>query len=233
MEGVLLIDKPSGWTSFDVVNFIRKIIATDLGLKPKNIKVGHIGTLDPLATGLLVLLIGKNYTTKAVGLSKLDKMYEVEFKLGYKSPSMDSETKMEAISDKKPLEKEIRDIIKSFEGKISQLPPSYSALKVNGQRAYKLAREGKEVKLEPREVNIYMIEFVSYNYPLVNLIVHVSSGTYIRSLVDDIGQNLGTGAVMTNLNRTQIGKYQLSDSIEINDLNARKIELNLVKPVDL
>ncbi|MGC1177304.1 MAG: tRNA pseudouridine(55) synthase TruB, partial [Candidatus Saccharimonadales bacterium] len=197
MQGILLVDKPAGWTSFDVVNYVRKIVAASEGKKPKNVKVGHTGTLDPFATGLLVLLIGKEYTRRAGEFSKLDKTYEVTMRLGETSTTGDPEGEIAlfpgADSKKKPSRKVLEQAVAGFVGAIRQTPPAYSAIKVNGQRAYKLARAGKEVIIEPRTVTINRLEVVDYTYPEVKLVADVSSGTYIRTLAEDIGKVLGTG----------------------------------------
>ncbi|HVI60949.1 MAG TPA: tRNA pseudouridine(55) synthase TruB, partial [Candidatus Saccharimonadales bacterium] len=209
MQGMLLVDKPVGWTSFDAVNYIRKMVARSEGKKPKQVKVGHAGTLDPFATGLLILLIGKEYTKKAAEFSKLDKTYKVTMKLGVTSSTGDPEGEITAVSDTKPTEKALTEALKRFTGEIEQVPPAYSAVKINGQRAYKLARAGKEVIIEPRQVTINRLELVDYSYPEVKLVVDVSSGTYIRSLVEDIGQALGTGAYTTALRRTIVGDFSI------------------------
>ena len=228
MQGILLVNKPVNWTSFDVVAVVRRTIAEEIGLKPKNIKVGHTGTLDPLASGLLVLLVGKQYTTLAEKYTKLDKEYIVELRLGEKSESADLETETINISNRKPSLKEISDCINSFVGDIEQVPPVYSAIKVNGQRAYKLARQGKEPELKPRPVKIYKIELISYAYPIIQLKAMVSSGTYIRSLVVDIGDKLKVGAVMTALERTKVGSFNLTDSITPESLSYSTIEAKIV-----
>jgi len=213
MQGLLLVDKPSGWTSFDVVNYIRKIVATVEEKKPKNVKVGHTGTLDPLATGLLVILIGKEYTRRAGELSKQDKTYEVTMHLGVTSTTGDGEGEKTTVSDTVPTEAAITKALQQFQGPIMQVPPAYSAIKVNGQRAYKLAREGKAVEIEARPVTIYSNELTSYEYPLVKFTSRVSSGTYIRTLVEDLGKSLGSGAYMSDLKRTSIASFMLNDAI--------------------
>ena len=213
MDDVLLIDKPKGWTSFDVVGKIRSELRNQTGQK---VKVGHAGTLDPLATGLLIVLVGAA-TKKQDEFMKLDKVYEVTMKLGQTSTTGDEEGEKTAVSSRKPDVSEVTEVINSFVGKISQVPPAYSAIKVGGQRAYKLARAGKEVKLEPRQVTINSIEQISYDYPNISFTSNVSSGTYIRSLVADIGEKLGVGAYMTDLRRISIGKYQHTDGFTIND----------------
>lgn len=216
MNGILLIDKPSGWTSFDVVNYVRKIVATREGKKPKQVKVGHTGTLDPLATGLLVLLLG-DYTKRAPELTKLDKTYEVTMKLGETSTTGDEEGEKSKVSSRKASEPEIATALKKFTGEIMQTPPAYSAVKVNGQRAYKLARAGKAVEIEPRKVTIHKIEHQKYEYPFVEFTAKVGSGTYIRALVEDVGQVLKTGAYMTALRRTLVGQFDLKDARQIKD----------------
>src|SRR5580704_17050835 len=138
MQGVLLVDKPAGWTSFDVVNYVRKIVATAEDKKPKHVKVGHTGTLDPFATGLLVLLIGKEYTRRASELSKLDKTYELTMRLGQTSTTGDPEGEITSVSETVPSLETLQQAVEPFRGPISQVPPAYSAIKVNGQRAYKL-----------------------------------------------------------------------------------------------
>jgi tRNA pseudouridine55 synthase len=228
MHGILLVDKPKDWTSFDVVNFVRKIVATTLGTKPKNTKVGHCGTLDPLATGLLILVIGKEYTRRASEFSKLDKTYEVTMKLGQTSITGDDEGEKVTVSDVVPSLAAVEQALKRFSGEIMQVPPQFSAMKVNGQRAYKLAREGKQVKLEARPVTIYQNELTSYEYPIVVFTSHVSTGTYIRSLVEDIGAELGTGAYMSDLRRSSINSWNVVDAVSLRDLSAEKIQKELI-----
>ena len=230
MQGILLVDKPIGWTSFDVVNYIRKIIAEDQKVKPTKIKVGHIGTLDPLASGLLVLLVGKEYTTRAAILAKLDKDYEVEMYLGQISATGDSESEPTIVSDRIPTPAELKTALDSFVGHIDQTPPAYSAVKIKGQRAYQLAREGKPVALKPRPVIIYNLKTASYDYPKVLFTTRVSSGTYIRSLVKDIGDKLGVGAYMSGLTRTRIGPFYLIDSLQLEALTVSQITNRLLTP---
>lgn len=225
MQGLLLVDKPSGWTSFDVVNYVRRIVATAEGKKPKNVKVGHTGTLDPLATGLLVLLVGKEYTRKAGELSKQDKTYEVTMKLGETSTTGDEEGEKTVVSDTTPAEKAVLEALERFQGPIMQVPPAFSAMKINGQRAYKLAREGKVVELEARPVTIYSNELTSYEYPFVKFTSKVSSGTYVRSLVQDLGESLATGAYMSDLCRTEIADFKLADAAQVKELTAENMPL--------
>jgi tRNA pseudouridine55 synthase len=228
MQGALLVDKPAGWTSFDVVNYVRRIVAGVEGKKPKHVKVGHTGTLDPAATGLLVLLIGKDYTRRAQELTKLDKTYQVTMKLGETSTTADSEGIITAVSDTIPPLEAVLEALQRFTGQIEQVPPIYSAVKVDGQRAYKLAREGKEVILAARLVQIYNSDLTSYEYPLVKFRASVSSGTYIRSLVEDVGKELGTGAYMSDLRRTTVGDFKLENAIDIDAINRGEITANLL-----
>ncbi len=217
---MLLVDKPSGWTSFDVVNYVRKIVAAAEDKKPRQVKVGHSGTLDPFATGLLILLVGKGYTRRAAEFSKLDKTYEVTMRLGQVSSTGDPEGDVTPVSDRHPTAAELQAAVKKFTGTIEQTPPAYSAIKVNGQRAYKLARSGKKFEIKPRKVTINKLKLINYDYPEVELIADVSSGTYIRSLVIDLGQALGTGAYTTILRRARIGKFDLSEARVVQDLQA-------------
>lgn len=227
MEGLLLVDKPSGWTSFDVVNYVRRIVANHEGKKPKNCKVGHCGTLDPFATGLLVLLIGKNYTKRAGELSKLDKTYEVIAEIGRASSTGDPEGDKIVVSTEVPERPEVIKALEKFTGEISQVPPAFSAIKVDGVRAYKLAREGKEVALEPRKITIHKTELINYIYPDIAFVTEVSSGTYIRTLVEDIGAELKTGAYTAELRRTTVGEYKIEDAITIDGLTAEQLQAAL------
>lgn len=223
MDGFLLIDKPAGISSFGVVAKVRWLIKEATGQK---IKIGHTGTLDPAATGLMILVVG-TYCKRASEFSKLGKTYEVGMTLGATSTTGDVEGEITQKSTHRPSPEELRTALNKFVGTISQTPPIYSAIKVNGQRAYKLARAGKEVKIEPRQVTIYSIENVKYKYPKVSFITEVSSGTYIRSLVEDVGTELGTGAYMSALKRTKIANYQLSGAISLQPLSAEIIRAHL------
>ena len=209
-DGILLVDKPAGWTSFDVVAKIRAQIraeyrARDEKPTKRQLKVGHAGTLDPFATGLLVILLG-DATKKAGEFLKLDKVYEATFRLGQTSTTGDPEGELTDVSDKVPTREEVEAALQQFIGEITQTPPAYSAIKINGQRAYKLAREGKEVEVPERMVRIYSIELTDYKYPNLKIRAHVGSGTYIRTLGEDIGVQLGTGAYCSELRRIRIGE---------------------------
>jgi tRNA pseudouridine55 synthase len=230
MDGIILVNKPSGWTSFDVVNRVRGII--ERGGRPitggrKRFPVGHLGTLDPLATGLLAIVLG-NYTKRVPEFVGQDKAYEVAMKLGQNSTTGDEEGKKTEISKDKPTEQQIVEALQSFQGDIMQIPPAFSAIKVNGQRAYKLARAGITPEIKPRPAKIYSIKLKSYSYPEVQFDVEVSSGTYVRSLVEDIGKHLKTGAYMSGLRRTKVGPFLLRDAMNINDLNLDKIQDGLM-----
>lgn len=218
MEGIFLVDKPAGWTSHDVVAKVRAIIRSQTGQK---VKVGHTGTLDPFATGLLILVVGL-YTKRAAKFSKMDKAYEAELTLGKISTTGDIEGEISPKSTKKPTAKQARAVLSQFEGQIEQTPHPYSAVKVGGQRAYKMARQGKEVKLEPRQVTVYRLQVTEYKYPKLKIVTEVSSGTYIRSLAEDIGQKLGTGAYLSSLRRTKVGQYDVRDASGIDALDLSK-----------
>ncbi len=229
MNGILLVDKPSGWTSFDVVNKVRRIIQTsDLNTtNKKRFPVGHTGTLDPLATGLLVLMLGQ-YTKKVPEYTKLDKTYEVTMRLGQTSATGDEEGEKTLVSDVVPTEGEIRAALAQFEGNIMQTPPAFSAIKVNGQRAYKLARAGIVPDLKPRLATIHAITMHGYEYPTVTFTAAVSSGTYIRTLVEDIGERLGTGAYMSALRRTEVGPFRLENAMVMEGCDTEVIRAHVV-----
>ncbi len=207
---IILVDKPAGISSFGAVARVRRELTKKFGHK---IKVGHTGTLDPFATGLLILLTGK-MTKKSNDFLKLDKVYEATLRLGYVSTTGDPEGEIR-INPREyyPSFEKVTSVIKSFIGKISQQVPKFSAVKINGERAYKLARKGKSFETPTREIEIYDIEILEYNYPELKIRCHVSSGTYIRTLAEDIGKKLGTGAYLTSLRRTKIGNYDVKDAI--------------------
>ena len=212
-DSVLLIDKPAGITSFGVVARIRRKLSAGRG---KKVKVGHCGTLDPFATGLMIIVVGKE-CKNAGTYSKLDKIYEATFRLGQTSTTGDPEGEITNISDREPSRDEIEKILNKFTGDIKQRPPIYSAIKIDGQRAYKLARQGAEIEMPERTVTIYKDELVNYEYPEIKVRVHVSSGTYIRSLAEDIGKELSVGAYCSNLRRTKIGKFDINDAKKLSD----------------
>ena len=208
MEEIIFVDKPSGMSSFGAVARVRRLLSEREGHK---VKVGHTGTLDPFATGLLILLAGKA-TKKAPELTKLDKVYEATIRLGATSSTGDPEGEI-TITDKKPeiSREKIIETLAQFVGEIEQTPPAFSAIKINGQRAYKLARAGKTVEMPKRKVTIYELELLDYTSPFLRIRTHVSSGTYIRTLAEDIGEALGCGAYTTELRRTKIADYDIAE----------------------
>ncbi|MBQ9684097.1 tRNA pseudouridine(55) synthase TruB [Candidatus Saccharibacteria bacterium] len=207
MEQIIFVDKPSGMSSFGAVARVRRILSERMGHK---VKVGHTGTLDPFATGLLILLAGKA-TKKAPELTKLDKEYEATIRLGAKSSTGDPEGEITITDDGINISRaQIEKTLVQFVGEIEQRPPIFSAIKVNGQRAYKLARAGKEVEIPTRKVQIYSIDIIDYAPPFLKIRTHVGSGTYIRTLAEDIGKALGCDAYTTELRRTKIADYDIN-----------------------
>jgi len=227
---ILLVDKPAGVSSFGVVARVRRRLSEEAGYvevvgkdgvtrqKRKKVKVGHTGTLDPFATGLLILLVGKG-TKRANEFLKLDKEYIATLRLGANSTTGDPEGEITEheiceIPNKEAVEKCVEKLV----GENSQRVPAYSAVKINGQRAYKLAREGKQVEMPVRKVKVYKIEILSYEWPELKIRCKVSSGTYIRALAEDIGKALGTGAYLTELRRTQVGEYRVEGARLIDEI---------------
>ena len=213
MDEVILIDKPQGMTSFGVVARLRRVLSNQAG---KKVKVGHTGTLDPFATGLMIIVTGKK-CREAETFTKLDKWYEAEIILGKNSSTGDPEGEVTDVSDYEPSLEEVQWVIGQFVGKIEQTPPIFSAIKINGERAYKLAREGKLVETPKRVIEIYSLELLAYEYPKLKIRTHVSSGTYIRTLAVDIGEKLGTGAYCENLRRTKIANYPIDQAKTLAD----------------
>lgn len=212
-DGVLLLDKPAGMTSFGVVARVRRVLSKQAG---KKVKVGHCGTLDPFATGLLILVTGK-MTRSAMEYTKLDKVYEAEIVLGQESTTGDPEGEITNVSTSVPSREAVEEVLSRFVGDITQRPPIFSAIKINGQRAYKLARDGKEVEIPERTVTIHSLELLEYAYPSLKIRTHVSSGTYIRSLAVDIGTTLETGAYCRELRRTSIAEWSVTDAGRLED----------------
>ena len=221
-SGLILVNKPVGITSFKLVHIIRK----KLNVK----KAGHCGTLDPLASGLMIVLAGK-YTKLQDKFMKQDKVYHATIRLGLKTDSGDLDGKIISQSDFSHVTKElIGQVCKSFIGKINQIPPMYSALKVNGQKLYELARKGITVERKPREITIYSIDLTDYQKDNFSIRVRCSSGTYIRTLAEDIGKKLNTDTVLINLIREEIGNYKLSDALNIDDI--KENDNSCLKQVD-
>ena len=213
-DGILLIDKPAGMTSFGVVARVRRVLSQHFGHK---VKVGHTGTLDPFATGLMIIVTGKE-CRNAGHYTKLDKIYETTIRLGQTSSTGDPEGEITDVSSKKPSAEEVEAVLSRFRGDITQRPPIFSAIKINGQRAYKLARKGETVEMPERPITIYELELIDYTYPELRLRAHVSSGTYIRTLAEDIGAALGTGAYCTQLRRTQIAEWGVEGAKMLKEL---------------
>lgn len=230
MNGILLVDKPKGWTSFDVVGKVRRMVHTSSfnTSNKKRFPIGHTGTLDPLATGLLVILLG-NYTKQAMSLTKLDKTYEVTMCLGKTSTTGDAEGEITDISHDQPTLEAVKSALQQFVGDTMQVPPAFSAIKINGQRAYKLARNGKAPELAARPIHIERITLTNYTYPLVEFTAEVSSGTYIRSLVEDLGKTLKTGAYMSDLRRTKVGTFDIKHAVVMDGLTPEIIAGSLLQ----
>lgn len=207
-DGILLIDKPAEMTSFGVVARVRRLLSEQQG---KKVKVGHTGTLDPFATGLMIIVVGKE-CKNAEQYSKLDKVYEATIRLGQSSTTGDPEGEITDDFSKVPSAEEVKTTLVSFTGVITQRPPMYSAIKIDGQRAYKLARAGKPVEIPERTITIHSLDLIDYTYPELKIRTHVSSGTYIRTLAEDIGRALGTSAYCKQLRRTAIGKWKIEDA---------------------
>ncbi len=212
-DGIILIDKPAGVTSFGVVARIRRVLTQQAG---KRVKVGHTGTLDPFATGLMILVVGKE-CKNAGHYTKLDKVYEATFRLGQASTTGDPEGEITDVSNTQPSREELESVLVEFTGEISQRPPIFSAIKINGQRAYKLARNGEEIEIPTRTVTVHSLELLDYSYPEVKIRTHVSSGTYIRSLAVDIGDALGTKAYCSQLRRTAISRWKIESAKKLED----------------
>lgn len=218
ISGLIIINKPYGWPSMKVIRKIKKLT----GVK----KVGHAGTLDPLATGVLPVCIGREFTKKISELMNLKKEYIAEINLSAFSETDDSEGEIIPVEVKKsPAEKEIKKILESFLGIQTQIPPKYSAVRIEGKRAYKLAREKKIFELKAKEVTFHEIKLINFNWPNLKIKIVCSKGTYIRSLARDIGKKLGTGGYISNLLRTAVGKYKLEDAFDAETLSEIKPEM--------
>ena len=215
-ENFLLIDKEATWTSNDVVAFLRGRLKKET--KIKNLKVGHAGTLDPFATGLLIVGVGKEATRRLDEFKNLDKTYESTIKLGEISDTQDPEGKIEStdFTDEITLEK-VQTVLQKFLGKQQQIPPMHSAKKIQGQRLYELARQGIEIERQANDIEIYEIKLIEYEYPKLKIEVKCSTGTYIRQLAQDIGESLSCGAYCLELRRTQIGEYQVENAKKVKD----------------
>ena len=223
VAGLLNVDKPSGITSRDVVNVVQKIV--------RPAKAGHAGTLDPLASGVLVVCVGR--ATRLIEyVQRMPKHYSATFVLGQQSPTDDVEGDVTSLDAPPiPSRAEVGAAIEPFRGKIMQRPPAYSAIRVQGRRAYDLARRGKPPQLEPRPVTIHRLEVVAYDYPKLQLDIQCGSGTYVRALGRDIAERLGTAAVMSALQRTAIGSFTVEQAIALEAISAKHLDDVLLPPV--
>lgn len=215
---LLLIDKPKGITSHDVVDAVRHATGER--------RVGHAGTLDPNATGLLIVGVGRESTKKLGSIAKdTKKSYEAEIFLGETRDTDDSEGKTIRKSTEVTHQTTatVKRVLKEFTGEQDQTPPAFSAIKIGGKKAYELARKGVSPSMKPRKIVVYSIKLLSYNYPLLRIVCNVSSGTYIRSLARDIGSKLGCGAYLRELRRTKIGRFSVGKAINLQDLHRLKI----------
>ena len=213
-KNILLINKPPGPTSHDIVDKVRRITGER--------RVGHAGTLDPFAEGLLIVLVGRESTKRQSEFMKLDKEYVATVHLGAETDTNDLTGKQIESSfltkSDLPTLKIIQKILKDFTGEIDQIPPQYSAIKIKGKKAYELARKGIDVELKSRKIKIYSIKILTYKYPLLKLEINCSSGTYIRALARDVGRELKCGAYLEKLTRTKIGKYSLKNALSLSDI---------------
>jgi tRNA pseudouridine55 synthase len=220
MEGILLVNKPKGPTSFHIVKTLRKITGER--------KIGHAGTLDPAARGLLVVLFGKA-TKHARHFERMRKSYIAKVLLGVCTETDDREGIIIAQRETDALPEEVlAKALSQFTGRIMQRPPRYSAVKCGGERAYDLARKGKEFRLKPREVGVYELRMIYYHHPFVKIALSCSKGTYIRSIARDLGEKLGTGATLHSLIRTKIGRWSVAQSLHREALNAATIAQQLI-----
>lgn len=226
---VLYFNKPLHWTSFDLVNKARTMIKHTLGIK--KIKIGHAGTLDPLATGVLIVCTGK-CTKRIEELQYHTKEYIATMRLGATTPSFDLETEIDATYPTDHITRElVKNVLQQFLGEIKQIPPTFSAVKVNGKRAYEYARKGDEVEIKAKTLVIDEIELLEYDMPTIKVRVVCSKGTYIRALARDIGQALNSGAHLTALERTRIGDIKVEDCISIDDFRAKIDEMKAQMPI--
>jgi tRNA pseudouridine55 synthase len=217
-SGFLLINKQKDWTSHDVVAYLRGATKTK--------KVGHAGTLDPFATGLLIIGIGREATKRLDEFKALPKKYIATIYLGATSDTLDSTGKIThpSLKLRRASTKTINNILKKFTGKQKQTPPMYSAKKIKGKKLYELAREGIEVKRKPVDIEIYNIKLISYKYPYLKIEVSCSTGTYIRSLADDIGRELGCGGYCDELERVEIGEYSVKNAIDPKKIDRENLQ---------
>lgn len=215
-SGFIIIDKPEGISSYDVIRHIKRLL-------PRGIKIGHSGTLDPLATGMLIVGIGREATRELGALVKKEKVYETTLHLGKRYDTLDVTGELLEERDPSSVTKEdFIQVLKSFIGEIEQIPPMYSACKFKGQSLYKLARKGREVTRAPRKVVIHDAAMLCWNPPFVSIKVSCASGTYIRTLVDDMGKILSVGAAVSEIRRTRIGDYSLKEAVILDELTSEE-----------
>lgn len=221
MDGIIVINKEKEYTSHDVVAKLKKKLNIS--------KVGHTGTLDPNATGVLPILIGKG-TKFSKYLINHDKIYEVELELGKKTDTADIEGKVieEKNVDEKYIKENLLQVLESFVGKQEQIPPIYSAIKKNGKKLYEYARAGEKVEIEPRKIEIYKIDLNKYDKNIISFVVSCSKGTYIRSLCEDIAEKLNTVGYMKNLKRLQVGEFNIKDAVYIDDIDLKNVNDHLI-----
>ncbi|MBN2668908.1 MAG: tRNA pseudouridine(55) synthase TruB [Bacteroidales bacterium] len=218
------MNKDTHWTSFDLVNKTRNLIKKTFNIK--KIKVGHAGTLDPLASGLMIICTGK-FTKKINEFQDLDKTYRTTIKLGESTPSFDTETEVDITLPVDHINLElVKQTLQQFVGKQEQVPPIYSAINIDGKRAYQIARKGETRELKSRSINIYNIEILEFNLPNLSIEVTCSKGTYVRALARDVGEALNTVAHITSLERTKIGNMNLNEAITIKELENKLISHN-------
>ena len=219
MNGLLLVNKPIGITSFDVIRQLRR----STGVR----KIGHAGTLDPLASGLMLMLFGAA-CKQAETLTKLDKRYVAQITLGATSTTGDNEGDKSIVSHMVPTQEDLLEALRQLTGTITQTPSAYSAIKINGQEAYKRARAGEKVEMPSRQVTIYENNLLAYDYPIIELSTKVSSGTYIRSLAQDLGEILETGAYLSGLVRTEVGRYHLDHAVVLEEADTAMVARHLL-----
>jgi tRNA pseudouridine55 synthase len=226
MDGIIVINKEKEYTSHDVVAKLKKKLNIS--------KVGHTGTLDPNATGVLPILIGKG-TKFSKYLINHDKIYEVELELGKKTDTADIEGKVieEKNVDEKYIKENLLQVLESFVGKQEQIPPMYSAIKKDGKKLYEYARAGEKVEIEPRKIEIYKIDLNKYDKNIITFDVSCSKGTYIRSLCEDIAEKLNTVGYMKNLKRIQVGKFNIKDAVYIDDIDLKNVNDHLITPEEI
>lgn len=213
-DGILLINKPKGITSYDVIRRLKPLF-------PKKQKIGHAGTLDPFATGLMIIMLGK-CTKSFDDFQKAKKVYRVKSEFGYETDTYDITGEV-TFKDESVIKQEVlKKVLEKFRGEISQVPPAFSAKRVKGQRAYKLARDKKDFELKPKLVNIYSLELTNFDFPKFEILIECSSGTYVRSLVVDIAREIGTFATPVELCREKIGDYSLSDAVNLDDVDLER-----------